>query len=467
MSTRYVTYILAFFVNMYIATKMGPENYGIWSFLLLVFHYFMFADLGVPYSVQVFMVQNKENNRVAVNYEKTGLWMTGFLALSCLFVAFYYSIGGINKAQELNVGWLFYGMCICGFLNFFNMLYDRIYRAKNRLFELAFKQTSVVFFMALAVMSFEGADLVAGMVWSYIVWCLASFLVYIFRGGADFSGNYSLEYAKQVLKKGIYLFFFNAGFSFILITTRTLIGTHYSIEAFGLFSFAFFLGHSVYNCLLAFSTVIVTKLLHRFHSSDRDVILSTLSIVRANYVTLFHGVLYLAMIAFPIVLYFMPKYASSLESMMLCTLMMLLYTNSFGYASYLIATDKEKKLAILAILSFVLNLVVALFLIIVLHVKFEYVVFATMLSYLFYTHMCTYYARQSLGLSTSFPKVLLDGFPVGLLVPFVLAVVIALKGNQFLVAVPFFVFFIMNTKALKSIYKTSKKLLVNPNLIDI
>jgi len=467
MSSRYLTYILAFIVNIYVAAEMGPENYGMWSFLLLVFHYFMFVDLGIPYSVQVYMVQNKENIRKSANYEKTGQVMVLGLSFSSIIVALYYYFGGIDKAHELNVGWLFYGMCFCGFLNFFNLFYDRVYRVKNRLLELAFKQTSVVFFMTLVTIFFRGKGLVTGMVLSYMIWCVSSFLLYMFRGGANYSGQYSNVYARDILKKGVFLFFFNAGFSFILISTRTIIGMNYSIEDFGLFSFAYFLGHSVYNCLLAFSSLVTAKLIHRFHSSDKNVVLSTLSIVRVNYVTLFHGVLYMAIIFFPVMLYFMPKYSDSLLSMILCTLMMLLFTNSFGYASYLIAINKEKKLAFLALTSFCLNILLAEILIIVVKVSYEYVVISTMIAYLYYAYMCTYYGRKSLQLPTSFMAVLFDSFPIGLLLPFLLAVIIAITGYCLLNVIPFIIFLLMNKRVIASIFQTTRKLLINPNVIDI
>ena len=269
------------------------------------------------------------------------------------------------------------------------------------------------------------------------------------------------------MNKGLFLFLFHAGFSLIILSTRTLIKTNYPIEEFGIFSFAYILGHAVYNCILAFSTVTITKLLDRFHSSNRDVVISTVSVVRVNYVTLFHGVLYMAMIAFPIIISFLPKYTNALLPMNLCALMMLLYTNSYGYASYLIATNKEKKLAFLAISSLVINILLGLYMIKILHLSYEYVVFATMAAYMYYAYLCTYYGRKSIGLSTSFIPVLLDCFPLGLLIPFCIAIAVSIYGNQIWAVVPLLVFVMMNTKAIKSICRTIKKLIVNPNIVDI
>ena len=467
LSSRYITYILHFFVSMYIAAELGPSNYGVWSFLFLIYLYFNTIDLGIPHSVQVYLVQNKNDKTVSADYEKTGRTLMGILALSCLTVVLYYSLGGIKDDQELNVGWLLYGMCFCSFMNYFNNLYDRIYRSKNRLFELAFKQTSVVIIIAIAALFFHDEQLLAGLVISYILWSVLSFLVFSFRGGIDYSGHYSRQKASQIMKKGIFLFLFHASFSLIILSTRTLIKIYFPIEEFGIFSFAYVMGHALYNCILAFSTVTITKLLDRFHSSDRDVVISTVSVVRVNYVTLFHGVMYLAIMAFPFIISFMPKYTNALLPMNLCALMMLLYTNSYGYASFLIATNKEKKLAFLGISSLVINILLGLYLINVLHLSYEYVVLATMASYMYYSYLCAYYGRKNIGLSKSFITVLLDGFPLRLLIPFCIAVAVSIYGNQTWTVLPLLVFVMLNIKAIKSICRTIKKLIVNPNIVDI
>ena len=465
MSTRYITYILTFIVNMLLASKLGPANYGIWSFLMLVFWYFNIFDFGVPSAIQIMLVQNKTNVIRMSDIEKTGNVLISLLALVCFIVAIYYCVGGIKKAHDLNLGWMFYVICVCGLFNYFCILYDKIYRVKNRLFELAFKQTSVVFFLAVAVFCLNNR-LLEGLVISYLAWCLSSFFVFYFRGGLDFSGRYDKVISKEVLKKGFFLFVFHSGFSFIIIITKTIVSAYYSLEEFGLFSFAYYLGHVVYSCLLAFSTIVITKLLDRFHSPDKNIVISTIYIVRENYVKLFHGIIYLSMVSFPIILYFMPKYSSTLPCMLLCSLMMLCYTNSFGYSTYLMAVNKEKKLAFISVSSLMINLVLGL-LIVHIHAKYDYIVFGTMIAYLNFAVMCTYYGRKELNLPTSLYDVFTDCFPLSLLIPFSVAFLIALINIQWVLIIPFFIFVIINVKSIKSIFFTTKKLLNNPKLIDI
>lgn len=467
MTSRYVTYAVSFFVNIYIAACLGPSSYGVWAFLLLTFHYFNVIELGIPHAVQVLLVQHKDDKVYSANVEKTGTVLIALLSLVTVVVAVIYSLGGIPKAHELQVGYLFYAICFCGLLNYFTNLYDRIYRCRNRLFELGFKQTSVVFFMAIAMLLFKGKDLLYGLVFSYVLWCIASFTVFTTRGGLDTSGKYQKTVSKEILRKGFFLFLFYSGFSLIIITTRTFISTNYTVEDFGLFSFAYLLGNAVYQCVQAFSVVTITKLISRYHSPDRSVVLSTIKIVRENYVSMFHLIIYLAMIVFPIILHFMPKYSSALVSMNLCALMMVLYTNAYGYSTYLVAVNREKKLAFVAVSSFILNFVFCFILIRVFHVHYEFVVFSTMIAYLFYAYMCAYMGREELGMSKKFFTVLLDCFPIRLLIPFAAAIAVALLNIRNLCFVPIVVFAALNVKTIASMYGMIRKMIANPKIVDI
>ena len=58
-----------------------------------------------------------------------------------------------------------------------------------------------------------------------------------------------------------------------------------------------------------------------------------------------HGLMYIAMIGFPILLYVLPKYAGALRTINLTALATILYANSFGYSSLLMAQNKEKLIA--------------------------------------------------------------------------------------------------------------------------
>ena len=465
--TRYLTYGISFIVTICIASNMGPYYYGIWGFLLLMLNYFNLINWGIPQAVQVFLVQYKTKELKCIDYEKTGAYLVLLMSLGCIAVAIYYSIGGFKLANKYNISFLFYVICLCGILNYFNLFYSKIYRARNRIFEIAFQQTSVVICMAIVIFFFRGKDLLYALVICYLVAYLSSLCLYIFNGGARFNGHFIKRYAKDISKKGMFLFLYNSGFYLIIVSTKTFVSSSYTVEEFGYFSFAYLLGHAVYQLLEAFSFLLTTKLLDRYRSDNVEIVLSTIKLIRVNFVALFHGVMYLAMLFFPFLLSLVPKYKDTIQVVYLCCLTMLLYTNSFGYSTLLMARNKEKNLAIASISTLTFNIILCYTLINYCNVGFEYAILATMVAYLYYAIFCVYLGRKELNKVLTMYRILTDCFPISLLIPFVSAVYVALFNNSNLMFVPLILFVILNMKTIRKIVYSFKKILFHPDVIDV
>lgn len=467
MFTRYLTYGISFIVTICIASKMGPYYYGMWGFLLLMLNYFNLINWGIPQAVQVFLVQHKNNELKCIDYEKTGIYLILLMSLGCIAVAIYYSFGGFQLANKYSLNFLFYIICLCGILNYFNLFYSKIYRARNRIFEISFQQTSVVLCLAIVVFFFRGQELLYALVVCYLVAYLSSLCLYIFHGGARLEGHFIKQYAKEISKKGLFLFMYNSGFYLIIVSTKTLVSSSYSVEEFGYFSFAYLLGHAVYQLLEAFSFLLTTKLLDRYRSDNIEIVLSTIKLIRVNFVALFHGVMYLAMLFFPLLLHLVPKYKDTIQIIYLCCLTMLLYTNSFGYSTLLMARNKEKKLALASISTLIFNIVLCYVLINCLNVGFEYAILATMAAYFYYAIVCVYLGRRELNISSTAFKILFDCFPPTLLLPFISAIAISFLNNSSLMFIPLLLFVLMNMKTIRNIFYSFKKILFHPNVIDI
>ena len=467
MVTRYATYGLAFIVTLFVAEKMGPRYYGIWSFLLMLFGYFNLINWGVPQSVQVLLLQNKESSIVSSNYEKTGLYIMAIISLSCFLVIGYYWLGGFSIIRNNNLGVYLYAICLCGVFNYFNLYYSKIYRTRNRLLELSFQQSSIVVLMFLSMLFFGGASLLMALVISYVVATCLSMLFYLCGDAADYSGIFISDYAKIIVRKGFLLFLYNSGFYLIMVSTQTMISNNYTLEEFGFFTFSYTLGYAVFQLLDAFAYLITAKLLYRYRSSDMNVVMATIRIIRDNFVSLFHGLTYLAILLFPMLLSFMPHYSNTLQLVCLCCLTMLLYTNSFGYSTMLMARNKEKKLAMIAVSSLVLNVLTGLALIYVFGVSYNYVIVATMIAYIYFAFMCVFWGRKELGGPLRFADFVNDCFPIGLLIPFGGMLLVLFLGFDRLVFLPFVLFVLFNVKTIIRIYNTFKMILFNPNVIDI
>lgn len=58
--TRYVTYAFQFIASFYIALKLGPVGFGVWSFILLLINFYNIIDFGISNSINILLVQDRE-----------------------------------------------------------------------------------------------------------------------------------------------------------------------------------------------------------------------------------------------------------------------------------------------------------------------------------------------------------------------------------------------------------------------
>ena len=467
MVTRYLVYFITFLSSMIIAAKMGPYYLGVWGIITLLIRYFHIIDLGIGNSITVLLVQNKDNQEVKDDYEMASLTILGIMSLVVLMIGGYYCIFGFPVFNKYQLGGIFYFVCIIAILQYFNDYFSKIYRVKGKIFEFTFYQTVIQVLTFIAVFFTGEKNLVYLLVGVYLFSHLISLFLYVRGKGISFKGRLSWFKVRGILGKGIYLFVYNFCFYMIIISTKTIIGACYTVEEFGYFTFAYTLAHAAILLLTAFSSLIAPKLLDRFNSQDGRIIDSTIRMIRINYVYLSHGLMYVAMTFFPILIYFIPKYASTLEVINLTSLATILYANSFGYMSFLMVRNREKIIALNSFFCMVVNVCVSLFMVKVLHVDYSYVILATLLSYFLYAWLSVYFGKKELLSDVSFEAVLKEVFPIGILLPFMGAVIVTIINCVYLMFLPLFVYILINRTEIREILFLFKKILYNPKVIDV
>ncbi|MDY0015201.1 MAG: oligosaccharide flippase family protein [Bacteroidales bacterium] len=465
--TRYITFFLQFVTSMYIAVKLGPFYFGIWGFLLLLINYFQIINLGVPYSATILLVQHKQEEERVANYEKSSFILVLILDFFILLLAFYYYFFGISAFEKYEIGRLFYLVCIIAMISHFNYLFTSIYRVKKRLFEVAFFQTSIAALVFITMFFAEKKLLLSMLLAAYIVAHVLSLFLFIRGKQINVNGKLTLKDIKKVFNKGIMLFVYNFCFFMIVLSTRTIVSVYYTVDQFGLFTFSYTLTHAVILLLEAFSYLIFPRVIDKLHSKDVSEVKGTIHSLRSNYISLSHGLMYVAMICFPLFLYFIPSFRDSLLMINLMALTLLLYTNSFGYNSFLMARNKEKTVAFNAFMVLMVNIGIALLLVLLFNVSYEYVILATMFSYFIYAYLCVYFGKKELQQKTDFFAVMGECFPFRLLIPFLAAIAVVLIGNSFLLFIPFVIFVFLNLQTIKEIYVSFKRVLSNPDIVDV
>ena len=176
--------------------------------------------------------------------------------------------------------------------------------------------------------------------------------------------------------------------------------------------------------------------------------------------------IYIAMLFFPLLVFFLPKYSNAIASMNLIALAVLMNTINCGYSALLIAQNKEKTAAKISLFALILNIILGLLLVEVLKVEFSYVIIATLVTYLFYSFMCVWKGRAILS-HPSFMSTFKMFFPVRLLIPYLFALTISILKLEYLIWIPLVTYLTLNWRDIKTMKEMAFKIINNPNIADI
>lgn len=468
LASRYLTYFVQFVTSLVIAVELGPYYMGIWGFILLLLQYFQQIHFGVANSFNVLYVHHRDNERECNNYIWNSLVLVSCLALLVVAFFVYYLLFGISIFEKYHVDKYILWICIIAVLQYYVMFFVNLFRVKNQLNRVAFCQSIIVLLNFVCIFFFRGEMLIDSLVAGYVVGNLLCVYLAATSGsiprlnGVEFNSRYQ----KTIIKKGLYLFFYNSCFYFIIISIRTIISGNYSVDEFGLFTFSFTLAHAILLLLEALSFIIYPKVIGKLSSKDIKEVNATITMLRTIYITSAHLLIYLALFFFPILIYFLPKYEMAQTSLNLISLSILISSCSYGYLDLMIARNKEKQMALLSFLALICNCVLACCMVYFLHVRFSYVIVATLITYCFFTFSAIYLSTKIIG-EQSVKHILLEWFPIRLAIPYVSALLISMYEIEQLILLPLVIALLCNWSKLRQIKNMSMKLLYKPESVNL
>lgn len=468
MGSRYITYALQFVTSLIIAFKLGPESFGIWSFILLIINLFNVIDFGVSNSVNVLLVQDKYDSEKANAHIMSSVIITSGICLVAfvlyIVVASCPNMELVNKYQIAD--YLPYILFIV-VVAYYNKLFAAIYRVKNRLFEIALYQSIVPVLLLVSILSFS-KNTIWFLLLSYLVGYSVSIFVFLVRKQIPFGGKLSFRDIGMVGAKGFWLFLYNGCFYLIMYTTSFFISYNYDVGEYGKYNFAYTLAHAIVMLIDAFGFVVFPKMIDRLRMADSQTS-ETIAFIRTNYMTLIYVLLFFALPCFYFLCKFVPQYSDAARALCVTGLTLLPYANAFGMNTFLIAQNKERILSSVSMLCLLINVLLSVLFTMGIHVAFDLVIFATLISYIVYTFFCALLTMKSLGDRVTLLSVLEKAFPSSFLIPFLLGVLITLfqADNLFLLFIPFCAFCLLNWKNLTSVGKTLIKIMNNPAVVDL
>lgn len=466
--SRYATYIIQFINSLFIAIYLGPFYLGIWGFINLVIGYISQLNFGISNSVNVIISVNKQNDAYVQKIIGNGISM--IIGLSFFIMLFFL----VSRVMNLNIGEKYHfnsfivPVCIIAILTHLNGYFSTIFRVYGKIFAIALNQSLFPVMTLLIIPFFRGENLLWAMVLVNCVSFIASFILFFIQRPFSIKPHFDWETVKYIQKRGWHLFVYNASFYLILLTTRSFVSGNYTVPEFGYFTFSYSLANAVLLLLSSISFLIFPKMLNRFALSDNYHSQEILETVRSAYISLSHLLIHFVIMVFPLFIYFFPDYQQASSVFKVTALTVVLYTNSFGYQGLLMARGFEKTISIIAFCALLLNIALSAFFVYAANVSFEYVIIATLITYLVYVFLLGTYGRKVLGLTSNFIATAKDTYPLRMMIPFFISfllVVLSLPDIYFVI--PFFVYSFLNFKDVLKIKEIIIKVIENPNFVDI
>ncbi len=465
---KYGIFVISFFNSLFIAVKLGAFSLGIWGFINLIIGYMVYASLGIPNSLNVIVSKNKENTHYVKDIYHNSLGLLSIiifvlLAIYCLLNYSNIQIG--EKYQFSKYSTIAIIIIISNLVNGNLSILLRIYNKVNL---ISLTQSFYPILTLLSLFLFDKSNLLDVLIYILLVSNILTTLLYLIFSPFKFGLKYNLNLMKYIQTKGIYLFVYNASFYFIMLSTKSFVSDNYSVEDFGLFTFSFSFANSALLLLTTLSFLIFPKMIAVLSSKNNVAVIHSLDRIRSVYIVFSHLLIHFAIFIYPFFLYFFPQYLGTLTSFQLIGLTLIMYNNSFGYQTLLMARDKEKLLALLSFGALILNILLNYILSNIYKVQFSYLILSTLIAYFIYVIALTFFGRKSLQLGVSFRDVNNDVNSSKILIPYLVSFIcIVAKVHVIFFLVPLILIIFLNRNTLKDIVKSGVNLLKNPNTLNI
>jgi len=465
--SRYLVSGVSFLTSLILAVKLGSYFLGIWGFILLLRRYFQLINFGIPDSTTVLLIKCKDNNTLSADYIKSSVGWILLLSGVIILFAISHSIFNYPFISRYGLTWEFYIVCITSCLTLLNDLFQKIARVRGRVFELTFYQ-SIIQILSFAIVLICNTNLIPCLVLVYLLGNILSMYLFVKNGNFPFTGKFRLGIAKEIIRKGIYIFLYNFFFYLVMMFTRTIISSSYEIADFGNFTFAYTLANSIILLVDAVAALLIPKLLDKYNTNDTNAINQTIAQIRVNYMHVSYILLFVMLIFFTILLKFFKDYNMSFSVVVYTSMTIALQSHSFAYTTLLLTKNKEKELALCSMVAVFANVALVSLYAYYFHLPYQYLVLATWVSYAIHAILCIYFARKTVNESgISVWGIIAECFPLSISMPTLCLFSIAYTDQRIIIFLPLVLYILLNQSVFKHIALSLKKIIVNPNIVDI
>jgi len=380
---RYFVFFIQFFNFSFISIKLGVFNFGIYSFILLFLTYSNFATLGTEYSLNIILSSKKRNKIFNSAIYSNGLIILIIISILILFVSLlilYFDIKVFSKYSFNN--YLLPTVLIAIFWNF-NNYYSNLYRVYGKLFEIAFFQTLIQIALIPAIIFISSEKLLIYLVYSTLIGQGLPLLLFIIKSPLNFKLKFNKVIVSVILRRGLFLLFYNLSAGLILISSKTLVSAFYSVDDMGQFSFANGISQTAIMGFSVISFILFPKLIEKFNKKD-NLSIQIFERTKSSYFYACYLAILLVIVALPFILEFFDDYAESYQAIVFLLLAKIISSTSFAHAILLISNKKELKLGFIAFVSVLFNILLGIFIRFFLDLDFKFIAFGNILTAILY-----------------------------------------------------------------------------------
>lgn len=460
---RYFSYGLQFLNTFLLSKYLGLSGYGTYSFILLLFSYFLYVNLGLNNSLNTILSIKKNNINFASKLWSaafSGVWIVVLLFFCVVNLYLLLDNSLIDKYLD-NIQFLYVSV-IAVFSNI-NLMYVSLFRIYNKYTQINIQQTLPNLFVFIIVLIFNTKLSVNYILYVMLLANIVSFIVFIKTNDLKTAFNIKLSVLKVLFKKGIALVLYGFSYQFIFMSSLTIASIYYSKELFGIYSLASVISNALLMVTASFMFILYPKFINKFSRCNNEETLGFLFLIKNTYVIGVNLILYLTLPLIVVASMFYPEYNELFNLFKLLLISQLLLNEITGELQYLIVKNNERSIVFY---GFLVSLFILLSNILVSWLNFELtsLPMLVVLGVLIYVYFIIRQFHNTLTGRSKYDDILkyikiYDFIPL-----LVLFVSVLVDTNGVFILLPLIVFLFLNWKRIRNLYSIVSSYLLTDNL---
>ena len=464
---RYLTYALQFVNSILLISLLSKDDFGIYSFILLLLSYYTYAIVGLNASVNTLLSVYK--NRVLLTSKiwsvSLGMFLiygsiTSLVCISALFIfpeflsKFQYSTYAVN-------------ILIIGLLVNLNLLFVSMYRVFGKFFKINLQQILPQLAVLLLAL-YLGKNISVKTIVSVLAGAhFVVFLVMIYQSPLSIKPVFNKIIAKILFIRGFNLMAYSFSFQYITLAATTIVSIFYTKAELGYYSFANVVANAVVMITASIMFILYPKMLNIFATRTLNESFEFIQKVRRLYTLAVDLVVLSSLLVLPVVFILSPTYLPILNTFKILIASQIILNNTSGFIQFLIAKKQEGIITIFGILI-VLSFVAAGLAVFFSNHPFFYIAFSVFLGINFYTLSVVKLGMKNLEKENKILTVIKLVYSYKkLLVLILIFVSVLTNDNLYLPVIAFSSYVIMNRKEIVRLIKDSILLFSNNQMVNI